>query len=403
MFSRKYHHLKNKEIYILIFLFLFSFLIRIPAIFILGDTSLENEWKDIVNNLIEHKQFLYRDLPNLFMPPLYAFYLYFFSTFGFGEQLYISTILYSQILLSAISIIIFYKLNKNFFSEKISFYSSILLSLFPLYIYACVQISSITLQVFLIILFFFYFFKFIKLKNFFSIFLLSIVCGLLILLRGEFIIIFTFSIFYLFLFFKIKIKNILLIVLLTTITISPYLVRNILMFDSFAITKSFGYNLWKGNNPNSLVEGSVVHNKDLEIKIKNVPQNKYYSSKIDKIYFDEALKNIMEEPKRYLILFFKKFVSILFIDFKSTYPNYYHPMHYLPLLLFGTTSLLGIALYDRKSHKLNYLILIFFLTVAIFSSFSILPRYKLAILPLQIIFTNILISYIYKKFFNRHE
>ncbi len=54
------------------------------------------------------------------------------------------------------------------------------------------------------------------------------------------------------------------------------------MFDSFAITKSFGYNLWKGNNPNSLVEGSVVHNKDLEIKIKNVPQNKYYSSKIDK-------------------------------------------------------------------------------------------------------------------------
>ena len=87
MFSRKYHHLKNKEIYILIFLFLFSFLIRIPAIFILGDTSLANEWKDIVNNLIEHKQFLYRDLPNLFMPPLYAFYLYFFSTFGFGEQL----------------------------------------------------------------------------------------------------------------------------------------------------------------------------------------------------------------------------------------------------------------------------------------------------------------------------
>ena len=138
---------------------------------------------------------------------------------------------------------------------------------------------------------------------------------------------------------------------------------------SFAITKSFGYNLWKGNNPNSLVEGSVVHNKDLEIKIKNVPQNKYYSSKIDKIYFDEALKNIMEEPKRYLILFFKKFVSILFIDFKSTYPNYYHPMHYLPLLLFGTTSLLGIALYDRKSHKLNYLILIFFFNGSYFFFF----------------------------------
>ena len=73
MFLNKYHHLKNKEINILIFLFLFSILIRIPAIVMFGDQSLENEWKDIVNNLIVGKGFLYRGEPNLFMPPLYAY------------------------------------------------------------------------------------------------------------------------------------------------------------------------------------------------------------------------------------------------------------------------------------------------------------------------------------------
>ena len=83
-----------------------------------------------------------------------------------------------------------------------------------------------------------------------------------------------------------------MIILLTIVVISPYLTRNIMLVDKIIVTQSIGYNLWKGNNPNSLVEGSVIHNKDLEIKIQNVLQDKYYSLNVDKIYFDEALKNI---------------------------------------------------------------------------------------------------------------
>ena len=114
MSLNKYHHLKNKEIYILIFLIIFSILIRIPAVLIFGDTSLENEWKDIVNNLIENGELLYRGAPNLFMPPLYAFYLYFFSIFKLEGQNYILLILLSQVLLSSISVAMLYKLNKLF-------------------------------------------------------------------------------------------------------------------------------------------------------------------------------------------------------------------------------------------------------------------------------------------------
>ena len=98
-----------------------------------------------------------------------------------------------------------------------------------------------------------------------------------------------------------------------------------------------------------------------------------------------------------------KAASFLFIDIKSSQPNYYNPLHYLPVLLLGITSLIGIVLSDKKSYQLNYLILIFFVNIIIFSSFFIIPRFKLAILPLQIIFTNIFIEYIYKKLFRRYE
>ena len=48
-----------------------------------------------------------------------------------------------------------------------------------------------------------------------------------------------------------------MIVLLTLIVISPYLVRNILLVDSITITKSIGWNLWKGNHPKATVEGNL--------------------------------------------------------------------------------------------------------------------------------------------------
>ena len=118
---------------------------------------------------------------------------------------------------------------------------------------------------------------------------------------------------------------------------------------------------------------------------------------------EEAINNIKKDPKKYFNLFIKKFLSFLFIDVNSSHPKYYDPLHYIPVLLLSITSLVGIILSDKKSNKLNYLIIIFFINVIIFSFFFILPRYKLAIIPLQIIFTNVLITYIKNKFFHNNE
>ena len=412
MYLNNYQYLKNKETTKLIFLILFSLLIRIPVILIFGDSNLENEWGVLVNNLIIHQTlaFDYLDpaldkflLPNVWMPPLYAYYLYFFSFFNLEQQQYIQLILSSQIFLSLLSVVVFYKINKLFFSQQISFFGSLLFSLFPLYLYACGQISSVTLQVFLTLLFLYFIFQFLKKRNFLSIFLLSFIVGLLILLRGEFVLILLISFLYLFFYFKITIKNISLMILIILITISPYLIRNIVVIDTITITKSLGYNLWKGNNPNSLVEGGVIIDENLKREINNIPKDKFYGINFNKVFLDRATENIINDPIRYLTLFTKKFMSFLFIDINSSRQNYYKPLHYLPVLLLAITSLIGIVLSDKKSNKLNYLILIYFVNIIIFSCFFILPRYKLFLFPFQIIFTNVLIEYISKRYFRRNE
>ena len=187
------------------------------------------------------------------------------------------------------------------------------------------------------------------------------------------------------------------------ITISPYLIRNVYIFDKITITKTFGYNLWKGNNLNSKVEGSELIEANLKEKINKVPKNKFYQINLDKLFLDEAIANILSDTTRYTFLYIKKFLSFLFIDINSSQTNYYNPLHYIPVLLLGITSLFGIFLSEKKSKELNYLIMIFFVYVFLFSCFFILPRYKMAILPLQIIFTNVLIDYISKKFFKNYE
>ena len=409
MFLKNYHHLKNKEILISTFLFLISIFSRIPVIVMFGDTSLEHEWQHLVYNLINNGKLVWQTfdngflLPNLWMPPLYAYYLYAFSFFGLENQDYIFLILLSQVFLSSISVVIFYKINTFFFSNKISFYSSFLFSVFPLHLYACGQVSSISLQTFLTIIFIYFFFNILKKKNIQTVISFSVVGGLLILLRGEFWFIYLLSIIYLFLFLKVPLKKIFLIFLISAITASPYLIRNFLIFEKITVLNSFGYNLWKGNHPfakeKSSVAGSMIVNDGLMDKVNNVEINKFYRLNWDKIFLDEAIKNIKSDPIGHFVFCVKKAFAFMFIDIKSSDKKYWHPLHYIPLLLIGVSSFFGIIFANKKSPKLNFLILFLLINIAVFSAVSILPRYRLVILPLQIIFTNILFVKIREKYF----
>ena len=397
----------NKKLVILT-LIIIALIARIPIVYFFGDNNLQNEWLIIVNNLLNHGKFSFRNfgdyyIPNMYMPPLYAWFLYITKIPNLSIENYISLVLYIQAILSALSSAIFYIISINFFSRKLSFLLSVLFCFFPSYLYACGQISSISLYIFLLLIFIYSFLKITALPNFKFYFYLGLVSGLLILLRGEFILLFALSLIYLFLFYKnINLRNILFILLISCLVVSPYLYRNVTELKTFSITKSIGFNLWKGNNPNSNVEGDLkrVVNEhgyfnfdgELKDKIDNITIDKYYDINIDNLFLEQALNNIKNQPEKYFLLYIKKTLSFLFWDLNSTYNNYYNPLHLLPLIIISIGSFFGMLLSLKESKSFKFIIMLYLLNIFLFSFFFILPRYNLIILPMQIILTG--------KFFN---
>ena len=390
-----------------------AFITRIPVIHFFGDTRLENEWLILLNNLTNHGKFAFRNfdnfyIPNLYMPPLYAYFLYIFKLINLSNENYINLILYLQAILASISLVPFYFICKKFFSDNLSLFLTILFCFFPSYLYACGQISSITLYVFLIVFFIFFLLNIPNETNYKFSFYLGLATGLSILLRGEFILIFAFCLIYLFFFYKnVNLKKIILTSFITLLVLSPYLYRNISELNTFSITKSIGFNLWKGNNPNSNVEGDLTRHVgdsgpigfegDLKEKITDLPVDKYFDINLDNLFLDESIKNIKNEPGRYLVLYIKKFISFLFIDLNSTIKNYYHPLHLIPLIIISFSSFIGMLISLGNSKNLNLIVMLYLSYIFIFSFFFILPRYNLIILPMQILLTGELINKLYKK------
>ena len=91
------------------------------------------------------------------MPPTYAYFLYFVKIISFNKINFISLVIFLQVILSTYSIYIFYLINKNFFSEKLCLINSFIFTFLPLNIYAPSKISSITLQIFLSLIFLHFF------------------------------------------------------------------------------------------------------------------------------------------------------------------------------------------------------------------------------------------------------
>ena len=227
----------NIKFYLITGLISLSFLSRVISTYFFGDSSFDNEWGILLKNLINYKSFSYyvfdnQPVPSAYMPPMYAFFIYLIKliTFFEGKNL-LYTVLFVQIILSTYSIYIFLKINQIFFSSKISLINSTIFSFIPINIYACGQISSINLQIILSLLFLYFLFSFIKEINQKNIIIFSVVSGMLMLTRGEFVIIFFPTILFIFLIKKIKVINLVKIILIVVLIVGPYTARNYFHFN----------------------------------------------------------------------------------------------------------------------------------------------------------------------------
>ena len=389
------------------FILSFGLILGLISIYYFGDRTLDNEWKIMVYNLEEYNILSSRTIngeliPNIFMPPLYPLFLFSIKKIILGQNIYIPTILCIQLFLYLLSGAILEKTLDLLIDKNFAKIGMTMFILFPLNIYSVGQISSINLNLFLMLIFIYSFVQMYKNNYLIYILSFSISASLLMLLRGEFFIFFLISLFYLLL-KKKSFSHVLSAFLISLVVLSPYLIRNFKDFGLITITKSTGFNLLKGNNPLSKVEGVPMWDgydvvPDLKVKLDNIKPYKKYDVISDKIFLERAIEFISEDPKRYMKLYLKKTLSFLFIDVESSYPGYYSFLNIIPKLLLSVTSLISIIIFfNFKINLYNYFVLYYFSNIGLFSFFFILPRYTLSILPIQIILSVFLIKKINEK------
>ncbi len=404
----------NNKLFFIIFLT--SLIVsRLIAFYFYRDVNLENEWAILLHNLevsgvlgfnvhLDNNVAVPRFaesgetvIPSVWMPPFYIFFMYVVSFFPESFLSLVNAVLIVQIFLNFLSIIIFYLVIKKFLNQKQSLLFTTIFAFFPVLIFASVQISSITIQIFLILCLFYFIQEIFSNMEKFSLFFFSFFSGILILTRGEFIIFYFFTLFYFFIFRKIKIKKIITSIIVTSIVLSPYLIRNYKNFETIVLTKSLGYNLLKGNNKNFKVEGDVY----LIDKIRentNIKINNNFEINLDNIYKDEAIKFIKDNPLIFIKNYLKKFFSFLIMDLNSTYQNYYHPLHLVPKLIISVCALIGAVVGLREKSFFQYLSFYYFLNFFFFSVFFILPRYSVILIPVQLLIVGLAFqAYKYKK------
>ena len=95
----KYNFRSYYSIYICIAICIFFRIILIKEY---GDFTLENEWRVLFNNLYYNKIFAYRSfdekfIPTVYMPPFYAYYIYFIKLIVQDNFDLVKSVILSQI------------------------------------------------------------------------------------------------------------------------------------------------------------------------------------------------------------------------------------------------------------------------------------------------------------------
>ena len=143
-------HILNKKINKIIIL---SFLIKSLFVIFYHEKTLSDEWAILFQNFQNFKSYSFyifdgQDIPSSYMPPLYFFFIYLNKILSFEKINFLYLIYLNQILISSLTVYLFYSLCKNFLNERFSLFGALIFSVFPLIIYSNGLISSACLQLF---------------------------------------------------------------------------------------------------------------------------------------------------------------------------------------------------------------------------------------------------------------
>jgi len=399
------HHLNTGAILGLIFIGALIFRICIIYVFA-WNTGLYYEYAEIARNIVDGYGYSWNwykmipTQPTAILTPLYTYFLALFI-YLFDEPA--KCIYVVQSLLNALVIIPGYFIGRLLGQTKNGIVLAFLVGIFPEIAFMPSRMAAETIT---IVLVFYSIYLYLKYKNLLlsegkiaGFIVLGVVLGLTTLAKANTAFVFL-ACFVGLLFISTKksiwLKAAFVLGLTFTITLSPWLIRNYLVFDKPVFRTMYGFNLWRGNHPGASGTGRLNSGQISEASL-DPDYQKYIDDnhpgtelEIDKFYQDEAMKFIREDPNRYIWLTTKRMAYFLIID--PTHPLTRNALYiggYLFVVIFGIWG--GIILKRRKQFDRFYFLapaiaMIFYIPVII------LPRYRLILIWILLILASVALT-----------
>jgi 4-amino-4-deoxy-L-arabinose transferase-like glycosyltransferase len=363
---------------ILLILFFASFLIRLVFILTLESRFYfddEFEYYRMVENFLAGRGLIAGEGIKGFRPPLYPLFLSFLYFLKFN----LTAIRIVQCIISAFTVCFIYLAGKNLFSLRIGLWSGLIASVYPFFIFYNGFLLTETLFVFLTVITV-YSFVTVSNKTLPSA-KTGIFLGLAGLCRPTMQMYLPISFLHIIAEksgFYVRMKKIILITVFFIMTISPWVIRNYVVFNAFVPgTTMGGWVFWEGNNPYS--DGGPC---------RYFPENvgQVEEIKRDKVLFQKTVEVIKENPSRFIWLLqnkFKRFWNIVPNASEFTKPLY----RAISVMSFGIMMpffILGffLSVGNRKVQYIHSLIVFFTVFHMIFLA-SI--RYRVSLEPFYII------------------
>ena len=334
--------------------------------------------------------------------PFYSYFLAFIYKI-FGVDPYIARLI--QIILGVTTSLLIYLIAKKVFNKPVAVISlciSVFYSIF--YIYEGILLME-TLVCFLNTLSVFLLLRIEDKPSYKNIAFAGISIGISALSRATILLFVPFILIWIFFNSKLKTQNSKLLrfgflCLVILLTISPATIRNYLVSGKFILISANGtVAIWLGNNPYSTAVFTSPPSSYTEKITKKAEKEG------EKVYLQEAIKFIKENPKDTAKLYLEKF---LFFWSKEEADNNintplqksYSFIFRFPVIfgfnLICPLALCGIILSFRKKVLLLNLFLFGFMMSML--PFYILSRYRIAFVPILIIFAGFFIFYSYERF-----
>ncbi len=374
-----------KKINLLLLIVIISIILRIIFLFKFVDLNSDHyqEYGYIAYNIVNdrgyslnyHNANEYRPYFNIdekpfqsaYMPPAYVYYIVPFLEI---DNIWIRNVLLysSQIILSIFVLIMIYYLTKDIFNEKVALIASFIYAVFPEFIFT-IGVSGPVVHFHLAIIAILYVFHKENLTTYKQIILLSLLFAIGIYLRSDFLLYFMILMFYLI--YKKNYKNAILVTTFVAILLSPWQIRNYMIFDEPVITTNGGFNIYRGHYPGSSFKFLTGDDVQQELKANfsnpkfDLIQNKVFNKYAVKYFKENLAKDTFEG-----IVNIFKFIFIQTEDPRST-----NPLYFIPWLIMLPLSIYGMI----KSRGLNintYIYLYIIINIAIVFIFFAIPRYQ---------------------------